>query len=113
MTGFALFSARNVVNRIPDGATGEDRYVEPFHHGTMSLGMYAPRYQDPQQPHDQDELYFVRTGKGTFVHNEARYPVSEGDSIFVAAGESHNFVDFSDDFTAWVVFWGPPGGEAA
>lgn len=113
MTGFALFSARHVVSQIPDSAGDDDRYVEPFHHGTMSLGMYAPRYQDPQQPHEQDELYFIRTGHGAFIHNNERHPVSEGDSIFVAAGETHRFVDFSDDFTAWVVFWGPQGGEAA
>ena len=25
----------------------------------------------------------------------------------------HRFVDFSDDFGTWVVFWGPEGGEAA
>jgi len=23
----------------------------------------------------------------------------------------HRFVDFTDDFTAWVVFYGPSGGE--
>jgi hypothetical protein len=23
----------------------------------------------------------------------------------------HRFLDFSDDLTVWVVFYGPPGGE--
>ena len=31
----------------------------------------------------------------------------------VAAGAVHRFVDFSDDFQTWVVFWGPEGGETA
>ena len=39
----------------PESQTGR-RYVEPFTHGTMRLGFYAPRGHDPQTPHDQDEL---------------------------------------------------------
>jgi len=31
--------------------------------------------------------------------------------LFVAAGEEHRFEAFSDDFAAWVVFWGEKGGE--
>jgi hypothetical protein len=31
----------------------------------------------------------------------------------VPAGVPHRFVDFSDDFETWVVFYGPKGGEAA
>jgi hypothetical protein len=30
-----------------------------------------------------------------------------GDVLFVAAHEEHRFVDFSDDFKVWVVFYGP------
>jgi len=35
-----------------------------------------------------------------------------GDVIFVEANVVHRFEDFSDDFAAWAVFWGPEGGEA-
>jgi hypothetical protein len=31
--------------------------------------------------------------------------------VFVAAGEHHRFVNFSGDFSTWVVFYGPEGGE--
>jgi hypothetical protein len=31
--------------------------------------------------------------------------------LFVAAGVPHRFEEFSRDFAAWVVFWGPKGGE--
>jgi len=34
-----------------------------------------------------------------------------GDVLFVAAGVEHRFLNISDDFSAWVVFWGPKGGE--
>ena len=36
---------------------------------------------------------------------------ADANAIFVEAGADHRFVDFSSDFAAWVVFWGPQGGE--
>ncbi len=45
---------------------GDARYVELFKRGSLSLELYAPREHDPQSPHDQDELYVVQRGSGTF-----------------------------------------------
>jgi quercetin dioxygenase-like cupin family protein len=37
-----------------------------------------------------------------------------GDFLFVAAGVEHRFEGFTDDFTVWVLFYGPEGaGQAA
>jgi hypothetical protein len=33
--------------------------------------------------------------------------------LFVPAGMDHRFVNFSGDFAAWVIFYGPAGGEKA
>ena len=79
--------------------------------GTMQLGFYKPVGVDKQQPHDQDEIYIVHTGSGTFVRGEQQIPFDSGDALFVAAGVEHRFTNFSDDFAAWVVFYGPKGGE--
>ena len=68
---------------------------------------------DPQTPHDQDELYIVISGRGTFAKDGERRPFAPGDVIFVEAGATHRFEDFGADFATWVVFWGPSGGEAA
>ena len=84
-----------------------------FEHGSMHLRFYAPKGQDAQTPHDQDEIYVVASGTGTFVRESERVPFGPGDSLFFAAGETHRFEDFSDDFATWVVFYGPKGGEAA
>lgn len=80
-------------------------------HGSMRLLHYAPRGHDPQQPHEQDEIYLVISGTGTFVNGQDRVPFGPGDVLFAAAGAVHRFEDFSDDFETWVVFWGPQGGE--
>ena len=84
-----------------------------FEHGSMNLRYYAPKGHDPQTPHDQDELYIVASGSGHFVRESERVPFGPGDVLFAAAGETHRFEDFSDDFATWVVFYGPKGGEAA
>ena len=93
-------------------------YAEPLTHGTMRLGMYSPVGKDPQQPHEQDEVYIVAQGSGTFAvevgpQQAERHPFGPGDALFVPAGVEHRFEDFSDDFAAWVIFYGPEGGEAA
>jgi mannose-6-phosphate isomerase-like protein (cupin superfamily) len=80
-------------------------------HGTLELGYYKPDTVDPQQPHTQDEIYIVQSGSGYFVLGEERQPFAQGEALFVPAGMVHRFEDFSDDFAAWVIFYGPQGGE--
>jgi len=80
-------------------------------HGTMRVLLYAPQMTDAQTPHTQDELYIIQSGHGQFRKGEAVRAFGPGDVIFVEAGAAHRFEDFSSDFAAWAVFWGPPGGE--
>jgi mannose-6-phosphate isomerase-like protein (cupin superfamily) len=86
-------------------------YVALFSQGTLETGIYRPVGADDQQPHKQDELYVVIAGSGTFVHAGERTPFLAGDTLFVRAGISHRFEDFSADFVTWVFFYGPEGGE--
>ncbi|MEQ1614029.1 MAG: cupin domain-containing protein [Hyphomicrobiaceae bacterium] len=67
---------------------------------------YAPKGHDPQTPHDRDELYFVNSGHGMFECNGSVVPFNTGDALFAAAGDQHRFLDFSDDFATWVLFYG-------
>lgn len=94
---------------LPPGA----RSALLMRHGTMTLRYYAPKAHDPQTPHDQDEVYVVFAGTGTFVNGDDRVPFGPGDVLFAAAGQVHRFEDFSDDFETWVVFYGAKGGEVA
>lgn len=77
----------------------------------MSVEVYAPQGADLQQPHDQDELYFIHAGTGQLQINGQRFDAKAGDAFFVAAGVDHRFENFSHDFVTWVVFYGPQGGE--
>jgi mannose-6-phosphate isomerase-like protein (cupin superfamily) len=105
-----LFPLEDVATNLPDAAASL-RFTYALRRGTMKLGLYAPRGEDDQTPHRQDELYFVVSGSGFFLKNGIRKPFAPDDAIFVEAGAEHRFEDFSPDFAAWVVFWGPEGGE--
>ena len=84
-----------------------------FAHGSAEVRFYAPRGEDRQVPHDRDELYVVLAGRGTFVVGDERVAFGPGDVLFAPAHAEHRFVDFTDDFETWVIFYGPTGGEAA
>ena len=80
-------------------------------HGSMELRWYAPKGEDSQTPHGQDEIYIVASGAGVFLRAGERFRFGPGDAMYVDAGVEHRFVEFSDDFAVWVVFYGPAGGE--
>lgn len=104
------FTVAEGLNRLP---TPEGkRFVELFAHGTLTVELYAPRGIDPQTPHSRDEVYVIVSGTGTFRHaHDEDVKFGPGDVLFVAAGVEHRFKEFSDDFAAWVFFYGPEGGE--
>jgi len=87
------------------------RSAAVYQHGSLLLKLFSPVGMDTQQPHMQDELYFVAQGRGWFVNGEVRHPFQTGDALFVPAGVTHRFEDFSQDVMLWVVFYGPQGGE--
>jgi len=93
---------------VPAGA----RSAQLMRHGTMSVRYYAPKGRDEQTPHDQDEVYVVAAGEGTFVCDGRRARFAPGAVLFAPAGAAHRFEDFSADFATWVIFYGPDGGEA-
>jgi mannose-6-phosphate isomerase-like protein (cupin superfamily) len=105
-----MFGLQDALEKLPDDP-GVFRFHYGLRHGSMKVGLYAPRILDAQSPHKQDELYIVISGTGDFFKNETRTPFKAGDVILVEAGTEHRFENFSTDFATWVIFWGPDGGE--
>ena len=93
----------------PDGKP----FVVAHEHGTLSVELFAPRGGDTQAPHRRDEVYVVVRGEGWFVNGPDRNRFGPGDLLFVPVGFEHRFEQFTDDRAAWVVFYGPDGGEPA
>ena len=99
----------NALERVP---TPEGkRFATIFEHGSLLVEVYAPRGNDPQQPHTRDEVYFVATGRGEYICGDSRTNFGPTDLLFAAAGVTHRFENFTDDLAVWVLFYGPEGGE--
>lgn len=89
----------------------DSKFLTVFEHGTLAVEVYKPEKVDLQKPHSRDEVYMVISGSGTFFNDGERTSFSAGDFLFVKAGLEHRFEDFTDDFSTWVIFYGPEGGE--
>ena len=103
----SIADALDAVARIKQGIPSA--FV--FEHGTLQVKMYRPDRHDVQRPHTRDEIYVIARGSGWFANGEERHPFQTGDLLFVPAGGEHRFEQFSDDFSTWVLFYGPEGGE--
>ena len=86
-------------------------FARLFAHGSLEVEVYRPVDRDLQGPHARDEVYVVIDGRGTFFCDGERTPFGPGSLLFVPAGVEHRFEDFTDDFSTWVLFYGPQGGE--
>ncbi|WP_281542682.1 cupin domain-containing protein [Maribacter aestuarii] len=86
-------------------------FLSLFEHGTLSLEIYKPDKIDLQQPHSRDEVYIIVSGTGEFLNDGVRTSFIPGDFLFVPAGITHRFENFTNDFSTWVLFYGPEGGE--
>ncbi len=89
----------------------DKEFIKLFEHGSLEVEYYKPDKIDKQQPHERDEIYVVISGSGFFVNGEDRHPFEPGQVLFVPAGVVHRFEDFTEDFSTWVFFYGPVGGE--
>jgi mannose-6-phosphate isomerase-like protein (cupin superfamily) len=94
--------------------TEATHYAEHMETADLSLGTYSipAGAVDDQTPHTEDEVYVVTAGRATFVDAEGAVAIGPGDTIFVAAGAEHRFVDITEDLCLAVVFAPPYGSRA-
>ena len=72
----------------------------------MSAGLYqlAAGQTDPQQPHTEDELYYIVQGRGQIQVADEHLPVASGSLVFVAANVEHRFHTITEDLSILVFF---------
>ena len=106
--------AFDVHELIKGQAGGGHAYEDFFHSERLSLGLatWPVGVPDTQQPHPEDEVYYVIEGRGRIRVGEEDRDVAPGTLLYVAAGVEHRFHDVEEDLQV-LVFWSPPRGPRA
>ena len=91
-------------------AAGESRYLEFLRVADLSGGLYVLPVgaDDTQQPHDEDEVYYVLSGRASIVVADEERPVQAGSIVYVAAHVEHRFVDITEELRVLVFFAASP-----
>ena len=103
----SFYSVDEIRKQIPSRRS----YKEFLRIPAMSCGVYVLRAgeDDPQQPHNEDEIYYVVSGVARMKvkpenQDEDDRVITSGDVIFVKAHEQHRFHSITQDLVLLVVF---------
>jgi mannose-6-phosphate isomerase-like protein (cupin superfamily) len=85
---------------------GGDLYHEFLRVPSLNCGLYVlpAGGTDPQQPHEEDEVYYIIAGRGRFSAVDEDVAVEPGDILYVAAGDPHHFHSITEDLEILVFF---------
>ena len=93
--------------QLLDGrAATEQPYLEFLRSPALSAGLYVldAGATDRQQPHTEDEVYYVVSGRATIRVGAEDRPVTAGSVVFVSAGVDHRFHSIAENLTILVFF---------
>jgi mannose-6-phosphate isomerase-like protein (cupin superfamily) len=97
----SLEAAREALQR----RSGE-LYLEFLRRDSLSCGLYVlePGADDPQTPHQEDEVYVVLAGRARLTVAGRDQPVGPGSVVFVARTVPHRFADVTERLSVLVLF---------
>ena len=89
-------------------------YLEFLRVDSLSAGLYVLHADgvDRQQPHTEDEVYYVANGRGAIVVAGESRSVAAGSVVFVKAGVEHRFHSIEEELVI-LVFFAPAEGRNA
>ena len=90
------------------------RYHEFLRVPALSAGLYVlpAGGVDGQQPHTEDEVYYVVSGRGAFRCGEEDRPVAAGSVLYVPAHVEHRFHSIEEELSILVVFAPAEGAQS-
>jgi quercetin dioxygenase-like cupin family protein len=112
MPGATPMQTFNLSSLVAESERGNQRWREFLRVPSLSMGLYRLKagQTDEQQPHNEDEVYYVISGKASFRAGGQTQAVVSGSVIFVERSIEHRFVDIREDLTV-LVFFAPPEGS--
>jgi mannose-6-phosphate isomerase-like protein (cupin superfamily) len=95
------------VGEIKANLSGDSvQYKEFLRVPSLSCGIYhlPVGAKDMQTPHDEDEVYYVLSGRARMSVGGVMKEVSAGNVLYVKATETHSFFEIEEDMTLLVFF---------
>ena len=108
-----IWRAFDLARELEDLEKSDSRYREFLRVPSLSCGVYRlpAGSDDLQAPHDEDEVYFVVSGRGRLRVDGNDQEVGRGSVLYVRATADHSFFEVEEDMTL-VVFFASGGPEA-
>jgi len=103
------------IDDVVDRLEREDEpFVEFLRRESLSLEVYRLEAgaTDPQDPHTEDEVYYIVSGSAKIRVGDDEYPVEPGDVVFVERHVEHYFFDIESELVT-LIFFAPPYGSLA
>lgn len=99
-------NAREISEILEDQKQSGKLYTEFMRIPSLSVGVYSlpARGVDPQQPHTEDEVYYIVSGRGRIRVGEEDRAVQAGSVVLVEASVEHKFHSITEDLTILVFF---------
>lgn len=87
-------------------------WLEFLRVASLSAGVYHLKASqaDPQQPHTEDEVYYIVSGRASIQVGAEQVTVAPGSLIYVVRNVEHRFLDITEDLTV-LVFFAPSEGS--
>ncbi len=98
-----VFDLDDVRDRLSGQAV---EYLEFLNVPALNCGIYflSAGSTDMQAPHDDDEVYFVLSGRARMRLGDEERAVGPGSLLYVSATTEHSFFQIEEDMTLLVIF---------
>lgn len=108
MEAFELVDLITVQQRV------NEPYLEFFRSDSMSLGLFVMPAGAvyPQDPHTEDEVYYIVSGAGRLRVGDEERDLKPGTTVFVEAGAERAFTSTNENLILLVAFVPPRGSRA-
>jgi quercetin dioxygenase-like cupin family protein len=96
----------SLTNLATESERNDRRWQEFLRSSSLSMGIYRLKAGeiDEQQPHTEDEVYLIVSGKAFFRAGGQEQVVTAGTLLFVERSVEHRFFDISEDLMVLVFF---------
>ena len=98
--------AFELIHLIDQQQQSKQAYLEFLRVPALSAGLYAlpAGAIDTQEPHTEDEVYYVISGRGLIQVGSENRPVEAGSLVYVQANVEHRFHTITEDLRVLVIF---------